>query len=290
MSGETSGIVARIAMATERINSAIERHNPIAVFGLYSGGHDSFSACYCASMANRFDGCAHFHTGIGIEATRDHVRETCTDRGWPLHEYKAMENAKADGTPDPMDYEAMVLKDGFPGPAAHRFMYIKLKERSVKRFERDQKATTKRPILFISGARMQESERRMGTASQVENKMGRAVWINAIIDWSKLDTTLLIDHVGAKRNPVYDLIHKSGECLCGAFAKPGELAELKMWPQTRPAYDRIIALQAKVKAAGFPWGWEEKPPEWWNDKKRGQSMMFEDMPLCWSCSKHKEAA
>jgi len=29
-----------------------------------------------------------------------------------------------------------------------------------------------------------------------------------------------------KRNEVVDLIHKSGECLCGAFAKPGELKRL----------------------------------------------------------------
>ena len=59
-------------------------------------------------------------------------------------------------------------------------------------------------------------------------------------------------HYGVPRNPVVDLIHKSGECLCGAFAKPNELREIEYWyPEVGK---RIRDLEAKVRAAGFPWG------------------------------------
>ena len=87
---------------------------------------------------------------------------------------------------------------------------------------------------------------------------GRRIWCAPIHDWTKLDTTDLIAHAGLSRNPVVDLIHKSGECLCGAYAKRGELEELAQWPETRPAYDRIKALEAEVKDR-FPWGWEGQP-------------------------------
>jgi hypothetical protein len=55
-----------------------------------------------------------------------------------------------------------------------------------------------------------------------------------------------------------DLIHMSGECLCGAFAKPGELDEIGDWFPDVAAH--IRGLEAKVRAAGAPeercrWGW-----------------------------------
>lgn len=40
----------------------------------------------------------------------------------------------------------------------------------------------------------------------------------------------------------------SGECLCGAFAKPGELDEIGYWfPETKA---EIEALEIEVRAAG----------------------------------------
>lgn len=286
-----SDIQTKIDAGVARINEAITTLKPIKVFGLYSGGHDSFSACWCASKAIQFDGCVHINTGIGVEATRDHVRETCAAFGWLLIEKKAVENIKANGQPDPQIYEDIVLKHGFPGGFAHRMMYVRLKERCLAMLARDYSASGKkkdpRRIMLISGARQQESERRMGTTRQVQID-GKRVWVSPILDWTKLDTSSLIEHVGAKRNPIVDLIHKSGECLCGAFAAPGELKELSLWPQTRPAYERIMALQSRVKEAGFPWGWEDGPPKSWLETKRGQMDMF-TMPLCWSCTKGKAA-
>lgn len=283
----------KIKIATERINGAIEKFNPKFVIGLNSGGHDSLSCNIVASKALKFDGCLHVNTGIGIEATRDFVRATCERQSWPLWEYKAIENTKADGTPDPMDYEAIVRRYGFPGPNAHRYMYIKLKQRCIERFLKDMVASPKSPVLFISGARTEESTRRMGNTKTEPSNYGRSVWLNAIHDWTKADTNALIDVLKVERNLVVDLIHKSGECLCGAYAKRGELAELNQWDITRPAYNRIVALQNEV-AAIFPWKWEDAPPEWWNERNDGQTFLLDyddpeawEQPLCHGCNKQK---
>ena len=57
-------------------------------------------------------------------------------------------------------------------------------------------------------------------------------------------------------NPVVDLLHMSGECLCGSFARPGELAEISLWYPRAAA--RIFELERRVLEAGSPprpWGW-----------------------------------
>lgn len=253
----------KIERALSRLDKAISEINPIAVFGLFSGGHDSLSATYIASLHPSFTAAVHINTGIGVEATREFVRETCNTQKWKLLEYRAWENTKSNGEPDPMIYDDIVKKYGFPGPPRHGEMYVKLKERSLMRLERDIGASgrgkCKKRVLYVSGVRKQESERRMGTVEELKIESRRA-WVSPILDWSKLDTTLLIEQVQLKRNPVVDLIHKSGECLCGAFAKQGELEELKLWDITRPVYERIKRLEKEVKEKGFQWGWEEKPP------------------------------
>lgn len=104
-----------------------------------------------------------------------------------------------------------------------------LKERQLRQLERDYKASGRksnlRRVMYVSGARTQESTRRMGNTAEVQID-GRRIWVAPCHDWSKLDTSDYLEHFGQPRNLVVDLIHKSGECLCGAFAKKGELAEL----------------------------------------------------------------
>lgn len=280
----------KIQTALKRISDAITATEPIAVFGLFSGGHDSVTATTIASLHHRFKCAVHINTGIGIERTRQYVRETSALKGWLLMEYEAARNVNAKGKLDPQIYRNLVLKHGFPGPDAHRFMYHRLKERCLARLERDWKASGNkkhpRRVMYISGCRSDESERRMSTTKEVTIS-GRRIWVSPIHDWSKCDCHALMEAYSVPRNPIVDLIHKSGECLCGAFAHKGELEELALWPETRPAYDHIIALQAEVIAAGFPWGWEDGPPDWYQEKKRGQCFMMNyDQHLCWSCNKN----
>lgn len=246
-----------IAVADARVESAIRDFKPVALFGMFSGGHDSLTAGYIASRASQFQAQCHINTGIGVEETRRFVRETCSIRGWPLLEYKAAENVRADGTLDPQIYDDLVMEHGFPGPAHHWKMYQRLKERQIERLIRDHKRRYSREVvLLVSGRRSQESARRAITVTPQERKGGRA-WVNPIHDFSKRDCHVIMEYAGLARNPVVDLIHKSGECLCGAFAKPGELAELSLWfPETAA---RIRRLEEAVRLH-HPWGWGERPP------------------------------
>lgn len=175
----------------------------------------------------------------------------------------------------------MVLKHGFPGPYGHRFMYIKLKERPLRQCIREFKKDKHDRILLVSGARSQESVRRMGHVQPIYEE-GVRIWVSCIHDWSKLDCANYIESEGLKRNEVVDMIHKSGECLCGAYAKPGELDELAYWfPNTAKA---IRQLEEEVKAAGHDWGWEGRPP------RRPEDIGQPELPglLCIGCERRRE--
>lgn len=117
----------------------------------------------------------------------------------------------------------------------------------------------------------------MGTTDETQIE-GRRIWVAPIHDWSKLDTTNLLEFVGQRRNPVVDLIHRSGECNCGAFAKKGELQELSLWSETRPTYEWITELEREVVPV-FGRGWGERPAP------GGKKQMQIPGMLCWSCDK-----
>lgn len=272
-----------IDAAISRIRNAADRFKPKHIVALFSGGHDSATASLIAHEAGA-DITLHINTGIGVEQTRNYVRDISSQRDWNLMEYKAEENTKADGTPDPQIYRELVLDQGFPGPGMHRKMYNRLKERNLSRFERDMGATPKHPILYIGGMRTSESTRRMLNMKRDEETgltvSGRKIFLAPIHDFRKSDCNFCMEVCGLRRNEVVDLIHKSGECLCGAFAKHGEFEELKMWfPETAK---QIEDLEKEVMPR-FPWRWGSKAPQWWKDERAGQMSLF-DQPLCHNCN------
>lgn len=274
-------ITKAIQTSLDRLNRAIKELDPVAVIGLFSGGHDSFSATYIASLHDKFTAAVHINTGIGVPATRQYVRDTCANRGWKLLEFAAADNANAKGEYDPQSYEKLCVKYGFPGAYGHGMMYARLKQRALQRLARLFKANCrgkiKQRILLVSGCRSQESKRRMGNTEEVQID-GQRIWVAPIHDWTRLDTSHCLELAGQERNLVVDLIHKSGECLCGAFAKAGELDELNQFDLTRPAYDEIKRIEAIVKPI-HGWGWGEKPL-----KKQACSIRPEDQHLCTQCN------
>lgn len=83
---------------------------PSSIFALFSGGHDSLCSTALAAKHPSFTAAVHINTGIGIAATREFVRETCAERGWPLIEMH----------PDAKTYRDLVIEKGMPGgPKAH---------------------------------------------------------------------------------------------------------------------------------------------------------------------------
>jgi 3'-phosphoadenosine 5'-phosphosulfate sulfotransferase (PAPS reductase)/FAD synthetase len=220
----------------------------VATCVLFSGGNDS------TTLAHLFRGRAthalHANTRVGVEATRQYVRDTCAAWGLPLIERSA---------PKPEDhYENLVIERGFPGFASHWLYYARLKERALDecRGPLGVRGSRKRAALWLAGRRRAESDRRSvvgpgGAQVPLSQYDGSVIWTSPLAHWTKLDlNTYRLLHPDVPRNEVSDLLHMSGECLCGAAAKPGELDQLALYFPEAAAYLRD--LEGKVRAAGHP--------------------------------------
>lgn len=266
--------------AREIIEAAVAEHTPSHVFAMFSGGYDSLVIAHIASQIEGFTACVHINTGIGIPTTRSYVRDTCEQYGWNLFEYNAKANRKQNGEPE-QTYEELVLERGFPGPAQHQKMYDRLKGRSVARLIREHKTERNGRIMLVTGIRQQESLKRMGYTKPT-SRIGAQVWVNPIFYWSKADRQEYITEHNLPVNPVVEALCMSGECLCGAFAKKGELQSIKAICLETGEY--LENLQRQVTGAGFNWGWEGKPSEFYLKEKEGQQNF-----LCASCEYKHEA-
>jgi len=262
---------AKIKECHDLIDTVLDKYKCSSVIGMFSGGHDSLTACHVASLHPKFTAMAHMNTGIGVRQTREFVYETCNKHNWKLYEKKAAENTKADGTPDPMIYKDIVIKHGFPGPGQHFMMFSKLKDRPLRMLIRELKTKHLDKIMLISGVRSDESVRRMGNVELVFQE-GARIWTSIIHNWTAKECQEYIRINDLKRNPVVDKLCKSGECLCGAYAAPGEMIELEeAYPE---AAAEIRELEVLVKAAGHKRDWNEMPKK----KSKGKGGM-----MCTNC-------
>ena len=252
----------KIAQATETIATAITDHNPIRVYALVSGGHDSTVASHLAvKLGKDVDALVHINTGIGIRETGEYVRDFAKWLGKPLIEKHP-----------PRDYEDLVMQYGFPGPAAHRYMYSWLKERPLREVRREAQNGQNRRVLYITGVRTTESRRRMGRVQSVKRE-GNTVWVAPIKDFDHSDVWDYREAFDLPRNEVVDFLHMSGECLCGAFSKPNELEWISLWyPDIA---DRIRLLEQRAVKAGL------KSCRW--GPQSSKLLRQSPGPLCSSC-------
>lgn len=273
------------AVVREAIEQTLADNRRVAgIVVLYSGGNDSTTVAHMfRDVATH---AAHANTGIGIEQTRQFVRDTCAAWGLPLIEkhpepggtYRDLVLGRCRARTGPRK-GTVVWQGGFPGPAAHWLMYQRLKERALEQVRRELITNPWRErVLFIAGRRAEESDRRKHLAAvQPIERRGSTVWVSPIVGWTKLDLNAYRDaHPDVPRNEVSDALHMSGECLCGAFAHEGELDEIGFFYPEVAA--EIRALGEEMRAAGIPeerctWGWgatKDKP------SRTG--------PMCSSCS------
>ncbi len=254
------------------ISAAVAEHTPTHVFALFSGGHDSLSSTHVASQHPSFTAAVHINTGIGIEETREFVRATCREHGWPLLEYHAREGVYVD----------RCLRYGMPGgPEQHEYTYHVLKSEQIQRLVRDHKQRRHDRIMLVTGVRQDESTRRMRLHPTPIRRDGVKVWVHPNLHWSGLDVSRYVDDQGLKRNPVVDKLHRSGECLCGALADPKELDEVAFWyPEVAR---RIRDLEYACFLKGLPYRWGRDPSVPFDPR---QPML----ELCRSCRTRWEAA
>lgn len=251
------------------LDRAISEHRPSHVFAMFSGGHDSLAALIVAAKHPAFTAAVHINTGVGIARTRQFVRETCEAQGWPLLEYE----------PDGKTYRDLVADKGMPGgPKAHNAMYYWLKQRQIRRLVREHKQHRNDRIALVTGIRLAESERRMAAVMSVPvHRIGAQLWVNPILGWTKVDCGRLIEHEGLARNPVVDLLHRSGECLCGALAHHSEIRAIEQWfpddAQMLHDYEALAREHGHLEDV-------------WAGRLTGvnrEQMRLPSLPLCTSC-------
>lgn len=218
---------------------------------LFSGGNDSTVLAHL--MRRRASHAAHANTGVGVEQTRQFVRDVCAAWDLPLIERAA---------PDPSDsYRAFVLAHGFPGPGQHYRMYQRLKERALREVQREL-VTRGQCVVFLAGRRRTESDRR-ALVPEMERK-GSVVWCSPLVNWTKPDLSMYRRMQGdVPLNTVSDLIHMSGECLCGSFAYGNERREIaNFFPEPFLEIARLedeIRDSTTIPAYAKVWGWGADP-------------------------------
>lgn len=215
---------------------------------LFSGGNDSLVLTHLAMERGLGDEVCHIDTGIGIPRTRRFVEETCEVLGWPLRIIEQGQEV----------YRDLILDHGFPGPTSHRYMYINLKERAVEKLVRETKKQRLERVGLITGARVAESRRRMGHTKPAKRK-GSQVWLSPILDWPDEAMDEYRSCYDMPINPVSESLGMSGECLCGAYAQPGELDRIRQVDSEVASY--IEGLQTLVRAKGHRYcNWEDAQP------------------------------
>lgn len=267
-----------VEMAWNRYDEAVDVHSRqlgteiVATCSLVSGGNDSYTVAHIFREVATHQ--VHANTGTGIEATREFVRATAAEWGVPLIEKHVPEGQ---GYFDLVRGNVMAVSrktgqlvqswpGGFPGPAAHRIMYQRLKGRGLEKIPHDfgiSGSTTER-VLFIAGRRRPESKRR-ATVPHHE-RQGTIVWASPLAVWHKADLRtyrLMMARTDnpVPVNPVSKVLGMSGECGCLANAVAEEADKWKAAYPDDPFIRKVIEVEAElVDRDDIPehrkrWGW-----------------------------------
>lgn len=296
----------------ELIATAKSEHRPVATWCLFSGGNDSTVLAH--RCREHYDGLAWIDTGTAVPGVAEFV---CQYAGWigkPLRVLHAGDAFREMVIGDlvwwarfiaaldrelELSIEEFIARDtrrygrasggelgrrpyGFPGPGAHGRAYNRLKERQIMTLLRESKQGHPRSsrVLFLSGIRRAESRRR--AKREAINRLARtsAVFVNPLIDWTGEQMRRYRAEHQIPESPAAALLHRSGECNCGAFAKAEE--ERAMLKALYPEFFREIeVLEEEARAAGVLWcRWGGYDAE---GNRAGEVSRERPGPLCESC-------
>lgn len=262
----------------EIIDRAIKDYQPYAVVLMLSGGHDSLLAYHVARALDiPMTHITHGFTRTGVIETTDFARKVGEKSGLCYLEADAGDA-----------YERYVFRKGFYGIGhkAHEMAYHTLKHQyfrsTLSRYIRQ--GQRGRNILLINGARKQESQNRKRSMIVPVRADGPNVWVNIVNDWGALDRNDFLSEY--PRNPVYDILHRSAECLCGTMQSQETRKEVSYW---FPYWGkRLYDLEKESCSRGFCWKWgEDLPPAIKAEKAREKQIkagQLSFMPMCQGCT------
>jgi 3'-phosphoadenosine 5'-phosphosulfate sulfotransferase (PAPS reductase)/FAD synthetase len=225
----------------------------VKVWCLFSGGNDSTVLAH--RCRHHYDGLAFIDTGTAVPGVAEFVHDFARWIDKPLRVLDAGDayrklvlggTRRRNGAVDP--------PLGFPGPAMHGRAYVALKERQLRLLLRESKVGHSRRarVLFLSGIRRSESQRRSKREPIDRLRNSSAVFVNPLLNWTDLDMRRYRRAHALPESDAAALMHRSGECNCGAFASAArERAMLRaLYPEF---FAQIEALEAEAEAAGIRW-------------------------------------
>lgn len=261
-----------VELAWRRYHEGIAKYavgkNIAAVCLLRSGGNDSETISHIfRDVATHH---VHANTGTGIEATRQFVRDTAKAAGKPLLEvhpepgkgYREMVLGELYGTNRKTGLREQVWPGGFPGPAAHKIMYQRLKDRGLEQVPHLLGVSGSRTdrIVFVAGRRRPESKRR-STVPHYQRRYN-ILWNSPCAVWHKADLRAYrLMNPDMPTNEIARRIGMSGECGCLANATAGEADRWRREFPNDPFIKMIDELEAlladrdDIPEHRKKWGW-----------------------------------
>lgn len=230
------------------LDRVIETYKPAKVWALFSGGCDSVASSLLASKHPAFSGVLHLDTETGVPETRQYVERVSNERGWSL----VIE------PPRTASYDALIEHFGFPGRGKHGAAYAHLKDRALSRMTARKRAG--KGVLLVAGARTGESDRRMSNSKFFTEQLEKnRIWLNPILHWTKDACKDYAARYGVEPSIVSKKLGMSGECLCGCFARPGEVHLLDAhFPHVS---EQIRWRERKAEVLGVWPHWGIQPPK-----------------------------
>lgn len=237
---------SKISDAKRIVDKAIAKYKPKTILLGFTGGSDSLTLANVMEELNVPFTPFLLNTGIGVEDQRVFIREYCQKKGWALLEQKPVYKL----------YKQMVVQNGFPGPAMHTVMFRNLKEKSLrvinKSFDED--------TIVLSGVRVSESGKRKINIKNEMQVVDKIRWVSPIMNWDADDKEEYLEARGIELSHVSKSLGMSGECLCGAYAMPGEKEKLRSCGFMNEV-KQIETLERITQALGFTWGWDDLIPK-----------------------------
>lgn len=238
-------------------------------FCLFSGGKDSMVVAHEMEKAGRLAGC------IFIDTTcKSFVEEECAKQGWPLHVVSSE-----------MGYRDFIIRYGFPSVSFHHQIMQTLKYHALRIFRREYYEKNKEAPLLFSGIRKFESARRFLNASYDLDYFDGCYWEQPIRLFSTEVRNKKLAEYKATINPVYKVLHYSGECICGSFSSREEIDMIDTFYPRMAAY--IRDLEEDVKKYGSKIA--RRHSSWGNNEgftdalKQNKMENFVDQMVCANC-------
>jgi 3'-phosphoadenosine 5'-phosphosulfate sulfotransferase (PAPS reductase)/FAD synthetase len=292
----------------ELIARAVAEHQPVASWCLFSGGHDSTVLAH--RCREHYQALAFIDTGTAVPGVQEFVREYADWIGKPLRVLRAGNAfrtmvlgdlvwwarfiAAHDREPS-LTIGGFLARDtrthgrasggelgqvphGFPGPGAHGRAYNRLKERQIMALLRESKVGHNPP---------RAESRRRSRREAINRLPGKsAVFAAPLIDWTGGDMLRYRREHQIPESAASALLHRSGECQCGAFANAEE--ERAMLKALYPSFFAgIEQLEREAQEAGVRWcrwgGYDV------HGNRAGEASREQPGLLCESCEARQHA-